>query len=339
MSDPDPGTGVAFLSKSWGVGTSEAAFVMRSLAGAASRHCRVDVLTVGRPGPARADGAFDVRPAGQGRQGGWPVSKKLAWPADPPVLTVIESGDAGAAGLARRSAPKGITASVADARGGYERVSAAFTVAPGRRDDVVASGLSADRVHDVGLHVPVNRIAAEHRHNGLGFTDYVLILTDRPGEGPGAAPTPAAAWVAARFPRLHVVVVEAAVASVWQFRSLRGLVAVDTRTDLWRLMAHARVVVDLKPGRYVARECVEALRFGTPVIAPAGTVGADLAELGGGLWYRDPAELLGCLEWLADAEIREALGTQGRRLADALYGDPDAFVERVGKALVALAER
>lgn len=310
--------------------------MIRGVAGAVSRHCPVDIVAVGHPGPTLPDGAFDVVRAGQARVGGWPVSKKVAWPVGHPTLTIVEAGDVGALKMAQRSAPRASTAAVAAASDNLEGAAAVFTVAPGHRVAAVAAGAAEQRVHDVGLHVPVNRIAAEHRHNGLGFTDYVLVLTDRPDAEPTTAPTAAAAWVAARYPRQHVVVVESAVASVWQHRSLRGLVAVDTRTDLWRLMAHARMVVDLKPGRYVARECVEALRFGTPIIAPAGSVGADLAEGGGGLWYRDPAELLGCIEWLADAEIREALGSQGRRMADALYGDPEAFVERVGKALAAV---
>lgn len=307
--------------------------MLRTLAGAVSRHCAVDVVTVGRPGPGRPDGAFDVMTAGRARAGGWPVSKKLAWPATPPAVTIAEAADLGARRLARRSAPRALAAVLGAGSDGLGPADSVFTLAPGRREAALAGGLDEGSVHDVGLHVPVNRIAAEHRHNALGFTDYVLVLTDRPGAELGTVPTPAAAWVAARYPRLHVVVVEAGVAAVWQHRSLRGVVAVDTRTDLWRLMAHARVVVDLKPGPYVARECVEALRFGTPIIVPAGSVGADLAEVGGGLWFRDAAELLGCVGWLADPEIRQALGTQGRRLADALYGDPDAFVARVGDAL------
>jgi len=335
VGDPGPGRRVAVLSRSWGVTGSEAAFVVRSLAGAASRHCPVDVITIGRPGPSRPDGAFDVALAGQARTGGWPVSKKLTWPAGRPAVTIVEAGDEGAQEMARRSAPDALNTTLGTGcNPGPE--GAVFVVAPGHRDATLAAGASEQQVHDIGLHVPVNRIAAEHRHNGLGFVDYLLILTDRAGAEPTTAPSPPAAWVAARYPRQHVVVVEAAVASVWQHRSLRGLVAVDTRTDLWRLMAHARAVVDLKPGRYVARECVEALRFGTPIVAPAGSVGADLAEGGGGLWYRDPAELLGCIDWLADVEIREALGGQGRRMADALYGDPGAFVERVGRALDAM---
>ena len=36
--------------------------------------------------------------------------------------------------------------------------------------------------HDpVGVHVPVNRLAEQHRHHGFGFTDYLLVLSDRTG--------------------------------------------------------------------------------------------------------------------------------------------------------------
>ncbi len=36
--------------------------------------------------------------------------------------------------------------------------------------------------HDpVGIHVPVNRLAERHRHHGFGFTDYLLVLSDRTG--------------------------------------------------------------------------------------------------------------------------------------------------------------
>ena len=56
------------------------------------------------------------------------------------------------------------------------------------------------------------------------------------------------AWLTARFPDKEVVVVEDATAAVWRGRVLRGIVDVYTRTDLWRLVAHARVTVDLAPG-------------------------------------------------------------------------------------------
>ena len=129
------------------------------------------------------------------------------------------------------------------------------------------------------------------------------------------------------------MVVQEAVAWVFLGRALRGRIAVDTRTDLWRFMAHARATVDLRPGRLVARECVESLRFATPIVAPAGTVGAELAEAGGGRTYRSLVELFEQLAELADPGRRAELGGQGQLVAEAGYGDAGAFTSRVAAAL------
>ena len=118
----------------------------------------------------------------------------------------------------------------------------------------------------VGVYVPVNPLAERHRHHGFGFTGYQLVLSDR--SGAEDEPPPAVAWLSAAFHDADVVVVQDAVASAWRGRALRGRVSVDTRMDLWRLVAHANICIDLDPGAYVARECVEALRLGTPIIVP-----------------------------------------------------------------------
>jgi hypothetical protein len=171
---------------------------------------------------------------------------------------------------------------------------------------------------------------------GLGFTGYLLVLTDRSGPASdGSTPTPYAAWLAARFADRHLVVIEDAVASVWRWRSLRGLIEINTRADLWRILAHARVTVDLAPGPLISRECVESLRYGVPIVVPAGTPAARLAREGGGLWFRDPAELLTCVESLDDTGLRDALGRQGRAVADEWYGNPSCFSERVATAMTA----
>jgi glycosyltransferase involved in cell wall biosynthesis len=322
MGDRRKSGRVAVLSRAWGRADQEAAWVVRQLAGALSRLAEVDVVVPGPPGAPRPDGAFDVHAAGGGTAGGqgeWPESELAGWPDVPrPTMALVHAGDWGARALLDRFAPD-------------------------------AAVLEVDAtVRRVGLHVAVNPLAAERRHNGIGFTGYLLILTDRDAGGPGEAapgrprgerPTPLAAWVTARFPRLDVVVVENAMAWVWRARSLRGLVGVDTRTDLWRLMAHARMVVDLRPGPLVARECVEAQRFGTPVIVPAGTPAADLAAAGGGLWFRDVAELLGCVAAFGDDAVRDTLGAQGRAVADERYGDPDRFVDRMAAAIETVASR
>jgi hypothetical protein len=122
---------------------------------------------------------------------------------------------------------------------------------------------------------------------------------------------------------------------VWRGRAHRGTISVDTRTDLWRLMAHAKATIDLKPGHLIGRECIESLRFGTPTITPARSVGLSLSESGAGLVYRNTAEMLAAVEVVDDPQLRKTLSEVGRSVVDRDYGDPRAFVERVGVALTA----
>jgi len=181
----------------------------------------------------------------------------------------------------------------------------------------------------VGVHVPVTRLAAQHRHHGFGFTNYVLVLSDRTGDQ-SLAPPPAAAWVSAAFPEADVVVVEDAVAWAWKARALRGKVPVDTRMDLWRLLAHANVCIDLAPGPTIARECIEALRFGTPIIVPdwAGAASVHAQESGGSI-FGDPDDLLTAMGRMRDEAHRSKVSEAGRRYAEDRFGDPAALVARV----------
>lgn len=337
---------VVLFGGSWGRLHDEQAFAARAIAAAVSRRYPVMVLVPGTPGPARPDGAFDLVPVGAGGSTGadgtpgWPVPGEASWPHQVrSALAVVDDADLGALALADHYLPEVPTAPIVSwtwtgtggTDGGEHRGAALLAVGVG--DDPAA-------VHQVGLHVPVHALAAAQRHVGLGFVDYLLVLGDRGPEAVGdAEPTALARWLAARFADRHLVVVENATASVWRSRSLRGTVSVDTRVDLWRLVAHARLTVDLAPGPLIARECVESLRYGVPIVVPAGGAAARLAARGGGLWFDDEAELLGCVEALDDQVLRDALGRQGTAVADAWYGDPDRFVERVSRALAGYAAR
>ncbi len=190
------------------------------------------------------------------------------------------------------------------------------------------------RDHPIGVHVPVNHLAERHRHHGFGFTDYLLVLSDRSGDQ--AEPPEAAAWLSSAFKDADVVVVEDAVASAWKGRSLRGRVPVDTRMDLWRLVAHAKACVDVAPGSFLARECVEALRFGTPIIVPERSGPAEVhARASGGSTFGDPGELVAAVSALDSESARSAASLAGRVYADGLYGDPTAFVARVRELMEA----
>ena len=213
-------------------------------------------------------------------------------------------------------------------------------VAPGTVLYLSGSGDGLDpawrRLHLVGddpsctvnVYVPVNPLACLHRHHGFGFTGYQLVLSDRSGsrdELPAAA-----AWLTSAFADADVVVVEDAIASAWKGRALRGTVTVDTRMDLWRLMAHANVCIDLAPGPHVARECVEALRFGTPIIVPEHSGPAEVhAREAGDTTFSDPDELLAGAGKMRVAANRSAASAAGRHYADSRFGDPLALVARV----------
>jgi hypothetical protein len=98
-------------------------------------------------------------------------------------------------------------------------------------------------------------------------------------------------------------------------------------------LAHARVTIDLAPGPIVARECVESLRFGTPILVPHSSVARAHAEAGGGLTYSGHSELLAQVSHLADDGVRAVMSAQGQRYADARYGDQQGFVDSVARHL------
>ncbi|MCL4413940.1 MAG: hypothetical protein ACYCUF_08945 [Acidimicrobiales bacterium] len=200
---------------------------------------------------------------------------------------------------------------------------------PGGMPGDVPGGMPGDteaRVDDVGLFLPTNPLAAQRPFLGFGPDSYVLVLC---GDNDGAN----ARWLAAGLARRHMITVYAGFATEWQGRSPLGTLPVGTRTDLWRLMARASVTVDLSPGEVVARECVESLLYGTPIVVPAGSTAAGHAARGGGLWYSSLPELFGCIEALDDPDTRLALSEQGRSYATSRYGDAGSFVERVARAV------
>jgi hypothetical protein len=324
MTESTPGSTTLFLSRSWKTSESEVSFVTRSVAGAASRTTRVAVVVPAPAGTTEADGAFDLLGAGIGPNGSWPPAARATWPADLPddATIVVDELEDSTRSLLAAHAPECVVRTISSA--GHEPTpsSLRFTGGPEVDDSEV-----------IGLHVPINPLAATHRHNGLGFTGYLLVLSDRAAAPDVVPPTAMAAWLTARFPHLEVVVIEDATAAVWRARVLRGVVSVFTRTDLWRLLAHARVTIDLAPGRIVARECIESLRFGTPIIVPRDSVARAHADAGGGMSYTDSGELLSCVSRLADEGTREAMSKRGWHYADARYGDQQAFVESVARVL------
>jgi hypothetical protein len=304
------------LSRCWDQG-GELAFVTRCLAGAATRCGTVSVHVEGGPGASRADGAFDLEPLGEAGDLRWPAAVGSG------VTTIVDELTSEIAELLRRA--------------GVPRVYY-LSVGSGAQVDDPSHPAGWQRLHLVGggppavdLHVPVNPLAGLHRHHGFGFTDYLLVLSDRTRHADD--PPPAVAWLSAAFANADVVLVEEAVAYAWKGRALRGSTSVDTRMDLWRLLAHAAACVDLSPGPHIARECVEALRLGTPIIVPAGTpAGAVHARRSGGAEFRDEGELVQAAARLQGAQ-RGPSAARARRYGDDTYGDPERVVGQVRQLL------
>ncbi len=288
---------------------TELSFVTRAIAGAASRIGPVSVLVPGAAGRRQPDGAFDLEGMGEGGE--------LCWPGGEPATgaVVVDHLTPAVAALLARSNP-----------GPVFYLSAETPADPAWHHLHLVAAVDGEG--DVCVHVPVNPLAERHRHHGFGFTGYQLVLSG--GAGAGDEPPPAVAWLTAAFHDADVLVVEDAVASAWRGRALRGRVAVDTRMDLWRLLAHANVCIDLAPGPYVARECVEALRFGTPIIVPEQSGPAVVHALaGGGSTFGDPEDLIGAAARMQSAANRSAASVAGRRYADARFGDAGAPVTQL----------
>ncbi len=318
-------TTTLFLSRAWKDSGSELSFVTRAMAGAASRLSPVTVVVPSAAGPTEADGAFDLFGAGVGRDGSWPAPRDAAWPtALPPATTVIvDEPDQAALALLGLYAPECAVHAIAPSAGDQGPISSL-------RFADAAQGGEPDFI---GLHVPVNPLAATHRHSGLGFTGYLLVLSDRVGAPDVNPPTAMAAWLTARFPTMEIVVIEDATAAVWRGRVLRGVIPVFTRTDLWRLLAHARVTIDLAPGPIIARECIESLRFGTPIIVPEQSAAQPHADAGGGFTFATVPELLAGVAHLCDETRRAGMSATGQSYADAHYGSQSFFVDGVASAL------
>jgi hypothetical protein len=262
-----------------------------------------------------------------GRDGSWPAATDAVWPGRlPPETTiVVDVPDPAVLALLDFHAPGRLVHTI---------MPTDHPVQPRPFRPLRFTGSPGSDADDfIGLHVPINPLAATHRHNGLGFTGYLLVLSDRVSPPDVSPPTPMVAWLTARFPDQEVVVVEDATAAVWRGRVLRGMVDVYTRTDLWRLVAHARVTVDLAPGPIIARECIESLRFGTPIVVPADSAARPHAEAGGGMTFAGYPELLAGVAHLFDDSVRAAMSSRGRRYADAHYGDQRAFVDSVSRAV------
>ncbi len=223
--------------------------------------------------------------------------------------------------------------------------SAALARLVGAADIVVAlSGTEASLLEAGGaaavgrLRLPfaVNEEAARTPLDGMSsFGPYLLVLSGWPDDGPAGDAPP--------HDYLRAVVGEVAVAEVrrggWfvsEGRRRFGFPFEGTRVNLWRLMAGATAMLDVRPIGPVAREAVESLQLGTPVVVPAGTVAAEHAEASdGGLWYEAPGEMLEAARYFVERPSdRERFSRAGRIWATGERATGGGFAGYVARLLL-----
>ena len=180
----------------------------------------------------------------------------------------------------------------------------------------------------------VNHSAAAQLMVGMShFGRFVVLLTGFPEGTPGAPRSPGHDYVRRALGPIAVAEVGHGRWSVSDTTKARQVPVGPSRPNLWKLLSHAEVCLDLRPQGIVGRETLESLLLGTPVVVPEDTVAAEHAQRSnGGLWYRDFGELFDqARAILDDASLRERLSLQGRAWATEMHGDHGRFCEQAAR--------
>lgn len=139
--------------------------------------------------------------------------------------------------------------------------------------------------------------------------------------------TPFADLVVRANPNIDVVIVSRDCIMRWRDGQRHLLPPVAAAPELHALMARASVVVDLHPGRLLARRSIESLRLGTPIVVPQHSRAQEWCEKGkGGLWFANAGELLWSIEAMIRPDLGPVMGEQGRIYCDEHHGSFDRFI-------------
>jgi hypothetical protein len=192
-------------------------------------------------------------------------------------------------------------------------------------------------VTELEVAFSVNRPAAEQLMVGMShFGRFVVVMTGFPQGSPAAARAPGHDHVRKALGDLAVAEVALDRWRISDREKQREVPVGPSRPNLWKLLSHAVVCLDLRPQGVVGRETLESLLLGTPVVVPEATVAAEHAERSnGGLWYRDYRELFDAAKAIVDSpSLRTSLSAQGRDWAEARHGDQARFTEQVARLVL-----
>jgi hypothetical protein len=214
----------------------------------------------------------------------------------------------------------------------FDRAHSILAVTESERSSIIEHHGSAERVIRIGAPLAANPSSRSEPNTWVGATDYILVVTGA-GSEEEHEETELSRLLRLRFPDNPVGIAHRDSFCAWHQGRLNQGWAIERSSDMARLMAWARVTVDLRPGRLFARRCVESLLYGTPIVVPHDSRAREHAERGrGGLWFKGPAELIWCVEALLEPSTHDTFSAQGRSYAEEEYGSTDRFIERVVNA-------
>lgn len=211
----------------------------------------------------------------------------------------------------------------------FDRCETVLAITETERLAIIEHHGRPDRVHRVGAPMAANPSVLNEPNTWVGSTDYIFVTTGATSDDHREA-SALARLLRLRFPGTPVGISATDKFSVWHQGRLSEGWPIERSSDTMRLMAWARVVVDLRPGPLFARGCVESLLYGTPIVVPACSRAREHGELGrGGLWFDTPGELTWCVEAMLTPEVRSIFSLQGKAYAESGFGSTEGFIERV----------
>jgi hypothetical protein len=194
----------------------------------------------------------------------------------------------------------------------------------------------ASRIHPLDVALTLNRSATEQGLFGVTwFGEYVLLIRRFPASAPRFDRAITHELLRAVLGNIAIAEVDGAKWRVTDFINTASLPVNPTRVNLWRLMAHAKFTIDLRPPGPFGREALESMLFSSPPIVPEDSAAhAHVEAANGGLWYRTPGEVLDLASTLIDDDaLLSRFRSDGLRYSVAHHEDMAAFVART-KALV-----
>jgi hypothetical protein len=189
----------------------------------------------------------------------------------------------------------------------------------------------ASRIRPLDVALTLNRSATEFGLFGVTwFGDYVLLIRRFPASAPRFERAITHELLRAVLGDIAIAEVDGAKWRVTDFVNTASLPVNPTRVNLWRLMAHAKFTVDLRPPGPFGREALESMLFSSPPIVPEGSAAhAHVEAANGGLWYRSPGEVLDLASKLIDDDgLLSRLRSDGLRYSVAHHEEMAAFVAR-----------